>query len=244
MRAKYEREDRPLGEGVATVRSQYLTRGMLRRDRLRSFVFRATKPVTGIEHEVLALRMPRDEASLGLTLAGLFAAVADATWAMIDGVVRANARLTQRLGIGGPLTARKKLIMLSSMLLAIGTVFATATWFPHVLVPGLILAAVFAIPALRILVQGLLAQTVSGVVAVSLAPPLLSLAGVLLAPFGLELILCGLLAKVRAAEKPEVPCRVVMLKPEGRGLRHAVYHSPAARLELSSWIQSQQLRQS
>lgn len=130
LRARYERADRPLGEGVAEAFSFYRTRGMVKRDRLRRFVFRATRPMKGPEVEVLALRMPRDEASLGLRLAGLFATVTGAVWGIVDTVVQADFRLARRLGLG-QFTVRKRILAVGSMLLALATLFGMVTLFPE-----------------------------------------------------------------------------------------------------------------
>lgn len=243
IRSKYEKEWRPLGETVAQTLAQYRTHGWVRRDRLRAFVFRATKPVTSVQQPLLVLRAPRDEASLALTLAGLFAKVADRTWALVAKAINGNARLARALKLRIP-NWRQQVIGgvcagLAGLLLFI--VDKMTTPYTTVRTLGIVAAAVLILPVMWMAVRGLLVLAVPASLATSVAPAVISLAGFLLMPFGLELILCGLLAEVRASEVPEyVSSRLIILDPAlhesggSRLWRHSLYDFPAARLTLAS----------
>jgi hypothetical protein len=239
---------RPLGESVAQVLSNP-TLGSLREERLRRFVFRVSRPLARSDHDVVALRLPRDEASLALALARLFELAADGAWKVAAKVMSANTWLMAALRVRRPTLRERRWAVLSAfgvagVLYLFDTLNGDTPAFSMERITGVAVSGLLLLPLLVALIRIVLASGIPMLASVSVAPLLLSAAGVFLAPFGIELLRCGLEIDARAGSVPEdVRCRRVVFEPQAVSapawrMRHLVYEYAPVRSALARWIAS------
>lgn len=239
---------RPLGEAVVQVLSNP-TLGALRQERLRRFVFRSARPLARSEHNVVAIRLPRDEASLALGLARLFELAADGAWKVAAKVMSANTWLMAALHVRRPTLRERRWAVLpafgvAGVLYVFDTLYGDTPAFSRERITGVAVSGLLLLPLLVVLIRAVLASGVAMLASVSVAPLLLSAAGVFLAPFGVELLRCGLVMDARAGSVPEgVRCRLVVFEPRAVSapawrMRHLVYEYAPVRSALARWIAS------